>query len=215
LETDIKKNKLFNTFNEDIVGFSKKYFHELNRVVNSTDLSSLVDFCRVITNAHNNDKIIYVFGNGGSAAIANHLLCDHSKGIGTLSEIHPRVVSLSSSAEIITALLNDVGSEEVFVGQLKNILREDDVCIAISSSGNSPNILAAVEYAKKKGAKVLGLVGFEGGKLSRLADYNIHVPINNYGIVEDVHQSLMHIMAQHIRALALKKLNIDIDRITY
>jgi D-sedoheptulose 7-phosphate isomerase len=180
------------------IEWAKNYIHTLNKTYEKVDLKNLQVFIEVIEDAINLNNIIYSFGNGGSAAISNHLLCDFSKGISTNTCLNPRVVSLSSSSEIITALMNDIGPESIFEGQLKNILRAGDICIAISSSGNSDNIIRAVKFAKLAGAKVLGMAGFDGGQLVKLADFSIHVPSTNYGIVEDIHQSLMHLISQYL-----------------
>ena len=188
----------------DILEFSKKYFDDLNNVFKQVNLSDLNKFIEVIEKTYEKGNLIYVFGNGGSAAISNHLLCDFSKGVSTGTHLRPRIVSLSSSVELITAFFNDESSQEVFRGQLRNIYRKGDICIAISSSGNSPDIIRAVEYAKSAGSIVLGMSGFSGGELKKIADYNIYIPINNYGIVEDIHQSFMHIIAQFIKQKNIK-----------
>lgn len=182
----------------DPIKFASNYTKLLYSTFEKVDMSQLQDFIKTIENAIISDKLIYAFGNGGSAAISNHLLCDFSKGISTHTCLSPRIVSLSSSPEIITALLNDIGSESIFEGQLKNIIRPGDICIAISSSGNSENIIKAVKYAKSVGSKILGLTGFDGGRLIELSDICIHVKCNNYGIVEDIHQSIMHLISQYI-----------------
>lgn len=141
---------------------------------------------------------ILVAGNGGSAAIANHLTCDFTKG--THHEQHPTLVteSLAANPSLLTALANDFSFEQSFSLQVKMMAKKGDVLILISSSGNSPNILRACEEAKGLGAKVIGMTGFKGGKLKEMADISLHVAVENYGVVEDCHQSLMHIMAQHI-----------------
>ena len=145
------------------------------------------------------DGIIYVCGNGGSAAIANHLLCDFQKGIQTNTKIKPRVVSLSSHLELITAIANDISYDDIFVYQLKTMARPGDLLMTISSSGNSENIVRAAQWAKKNAIPTISLVGFSGGRSAAIADAAIHVAAENYGIVEDIHQSVMHIFAQYLR----------------
>lgn len=137
-------------------------------------------------------KTVYVGGNGGSAAISNHLCCDFLKGANI------NVVSLSCNTPLITAIANDIGYEDTLSYQLQKHVIGGDVVILISSSGNSPNIVKAAHYAKTHGIKLIGLTGFNGGKLNDLADIKLHIPICNYGIVEDCHQSIMHIISQFI-----------------
>ncbi len=135
---------------------------------------------------------IFVGGNGGSAAISNHLCCDFMKGGGL------EVMSLSCNTPLITAIANDLGYERSISFQLERLLNPGDIVLLISSSGNSPNIIEAAKVAKSRGAWIIGLTGFSGGKLKELADTSLHIPIDNYGIVEDCHQSIMHIISQYI-----------------
>jgi len=145
------------------------------------------------------DRLIFTCGNGGSAAIANHLTCDCSKGIATNTTLRPRVVSLSATVELITAIANDMSYPEVFAYQLKNLARSGDVLITISSSGDSENIVRALDWAGENGMTTIAMSGFSGGRSAQMADISLHVAADNYGVVEDVHQSLMHILAQYVR----------------
>lgn len=144
-------------------------------------------------------KRIFSCGNGGSAAIANHLVCDCLKGIRTDTQLRPKVHSFSTTVELITAIVNDIGSEEMFSYQLSSMAEAGDLLIAISSSGASPNIIKALEVAADMGVKTIAMTGFSGGRSAEIADVNLHVDCDNYGMVEDVHQSLMHILAQYCR----------------
>ncbi len=157
----------------------------------------------VLKRAMAGDKLIFSCGNGGSAAIANHLTCDCSKGIATNTTLRPRVVSLSATVELVTAIANDVAYSEVFVNQLKNLARPGDVLITISSSGDSENVVRAIAWAADNGMTTIALSGFSGGRSAAMADINLHVAAENYGIVEDVHQSLMHMLAQYVRMTEL------------
>lgn len=143
--------------------------------------------------------MIFSCGNGGSAAISNHLVCDCMKGIRSNGWLKPKVNSLSSAIELITAIVNDIGSEEMFSFQLTSMASEGDVLIAISSSGTSPNIVKAMRTAREMKVATIAMTGFSGGDTARLADVSLHVDTQNYGLIEDVHQSLMHILAQHLR----------------
>lgn len=147
---------------------------------------------------------VFIAGNGGSASIANHWTCDHMKGAGV------QCISLSSNIPLITALANDNGYENVFAHQLMfHELSSKDLVVLISSSGNSPNIVEAAKFAKSRGAQVMGLTGFSGGKLRSLATISFHIPIENYGVAEDSHSMIMHCLAQ-----SRMKLNDDIRRAT-
>jgi phosphoheptose isomerase len=139
-----------------------------------------------------------VAGNGGSAAIADHLLCDWVKGTYTPSQPAIYVHSLVSNAALLTAVANDFSYEESFARQLEMQGQPGDLLCTISSSGNSPNILAVMRRASALGIKTIAFTGFSGGEASRMADISIHVAANNYGVVEDCHQSLMHNIAQYV-----------------
>lgn len=157
---------------------------------------------------------IFSCGNGGSAAISNHLLCDCLKGVQAGTSIKPRVQSLSSTPELMSAIANDIGFDEIFALPLRSLGRRGDVLVAISSSGTSPNIVAATKAARSKGMKVLSLTGFDGGPAAAEADVSLHVTANNYGVIEDVHQSLMHVLAQSLRMGALVD-HEDLGRIRF
>ena len=138
-------------------------------------------------------------GNGGSASIANHMQCDHVKGVRTTTDLTPRVVSLSANIELLTAIANDLGYEDVFAYQLQSQSAPGDVLIAVSSSGRSPNIVRALTWAREHGLRTIALTGFDGGDARAVADVAIHVDCANYGIIEDLHQTIMHALAQYIR----------------
>ncbi len=125
--------------------------------------------------------------------------CDFLKGVQTDTDLRPRVVSLSSHIELITAIANDIAYRDVFVYQLRSLARPGDVLLTVSASGDSENIVQAVRWAKDHGVGTIALTGFGGGRSAKMADINLHVRAMNYGIVEDIHQSLMHILAQHLR----------------
>lgn len=143
---------------------------------------------------------IFVCGNGGSAAIAEHFSCDHSKGVRSATSLRPNVVSLASNMATITAIGNDLGYEKIFSKQLEfSNATKGDILVAISSSGNSPNILTALERANDSGVVSIAFVGFDGGKAAQLADIVLHVNSFNYGVVEDCHQVLMHSLSQALQ----------------
>ena len=179
--------------------FAEAYFEQLAAAGNSIDEQSLDAAGAMLGDAYDRNATVYVCGNGGSASISNHLVCDHLKGVQTDTKTRPCVVSLSSNIEIISAIANDISYDDIFVYQLSTMARSGDLLVTISSSGNSENIIRAVKWANTNNCKVISMTGFDGGRSSELADINLHVQSDNYGIVEDTHQSLMHILAQYLR----------------
>jgi len=148
-------------------------------------------------------RTVFTCGNGGSAAIANHMQCDHVKGIRTATTLSPRVISLSSNVELLTAVANDIAYSEIFAYQLSAQARTGDVLVAISSSGRSPNIVAALQWARANQLRTIALTGFRGGGARALAEVSLHVHGMNYGVVEDQHQAIMHALAQYLRQAAM------------
>jgi D-sedoheptulose 7-phosphate isomerase len=141
---------------------------------------------------------VFVAGNGGSAAISEHLSCDWQKGVHLEHMNGLKVQCLTSNTALLTAIANDYGYDQAFSYQLEFAdVTKEDLVLLISSSGNSDNIIKAALFAKNKGCKVIGLTGFTGGKLKDLADVSLHIPFSNYGLVEDGHQVLMHVLAQY------------------
>ncbi len=183
----------------DPAGYADAYFEQVARAAVSVSRERLREAARILTRVYGEGRMAYSCGNGGSAAIANHLVCDHCKLVQTDTDLRPRVVSLSSTVEIITAIANDLSYDDVFVYQLRSLAQPGDVLITVSSSGDSENVVRAARWAKDNGNPVIAMTGFGGGRSAELADVNLHVAADNYGVVEDVHQSLMHILAQHIR----------------
>jgi len=157
----------------------------------------------VLRNSSKNDQKIFVAGNGGSAAIAMHYVCDFSKGANKdWSENFERykAICLSSNISYMTAISNDEHYEGVFKQQLINLASIDDILVLISSSGNSPNIISAAEYGKEKGLIVVGISGFDGGKLKEICDYSAHINYNSYQICEDIHQIFGHFLTEYLNS---------------
>src|SRR5262249_34277269 len=146
---------------------------------------------------------IYACGNGGSAAISNHLLCDFLKGIQSGTDFRPSVVSLSTNIEVITAIANDISYDDVFLYQLRTLAAPGDVLVSISASGNSENVVRAIDCAHSHGVSTIAMSGFAGGRSAERASVVLHVAASNYGVVEDVHQMLMHSLAQYLRSSEL------------
>ena len=184
---------------DSIAGFFDAYAGQLARAAASVSRPALDAAQTLLGEAIARDATVFACGNGGSAAISNHLVCDHSRGISADTGLRPRVHSLAATVEILTAIANDVSYAEVFAHQLHPLARPGDVLVTISSSGDSENVVRAVEWARANGMATIALTGFAGGRTARLADVNLHVEASNYGVVEDLHQSLMHVLAQYIR----------------
>lgn len=191
-----------------ITDFLGDYFARCAAAARSVPSDALSRAAEVLTAAYAGGHTIYACGNGGSAAISNHLLCDHAKCIRTDTDLMPRVISLSANLELITAIANDIAFDDVFVYQLQNLGRPGDVLITISSSGDSENVVRAAQWARDNGLQTIAMTGFSGGRTGRLADVHLHVEGDNYGVVEDVHQSLMHILAQYIRQARMSDAHI-------
>lgn len=140
------------------------------------------------------EHTIYIFGNGGSSSTASHFQNDFNKGISEHIEKKFRFVCLNDNLPTVMAVANDIGFEEIFRFQLRGRVKAEDVIIAISGSGNSRNVLNAVEYAKAQGCRVIGLTGYDGGQLRGLSDVSLHVPVKSMQITEDIHMIFDHLM---------------------
>lgn len=187
----------------EAAAYTADYFKEMARAAADISKQPFAAAAAVLQEAIAADRTIFACGNGGSAAISNHLLCDFAKGLRAHTKLRPQIVSLSSHVELITAIGNDIAFEEIFSCQLSGAARPSDVLLTISSSGNSENIVRALVWAKENGLRTIAMTGFEGGRSASLADVNLHVAAKNYGVVEDLHQSMMHILAQFLRMQAM------------
>lgn len=178
--------------------FVSDYADRLKAALLTVDVAALEAMSAAIVGAAEAGKRIFAIGNGGSAAIADHLGCDWTKG--THVHTHPTidVTSMTANGALYSAIANDYGFEQVFAAQVELLGKEGDVLVAISSSGDSANVLNAVQAANARGMFTIGLSGFAGGKLKNSVDVSIWVDANNYGLVEDAHQAIMHILAQFI-----------------
>ena len=149
--------------------------------------------------AYRNNKQVFLLGNGGSSSTASHMAADLAKNTIGPNMKRFRIVSLNDNAAIMTALANDLGYENVFSEQLTNLVQAGDVLIVVSASGNSPNVLKAMRYARSRSAEVVGLLGFDGGTAAELADIALIVPSDHYGVVEDVHLIINHILVDYFQ----------------
>ncbi len=175
------------------------YLEELCATIEDLPLQSIDDLARVFLQAYDTGRTIFLFGNGGSAATASHMSCDLGKGTAPTAGKRLRAVALTDNAALITAWANDTQYTNVFAEQLANLLRPGDIACAISGSGNSPNILAALHFARQAGATTAGMTGFQGGKMKPLCDVCVVVPSENMQIIEDLHLSIAHSVFRVLR----------------
>ena len=170
------------------------YINKEIEVLKALDVSSIDAVMTAIIDAYNADANIYIFGNGGSAATASHFQNDFNKGLSENLDKKFNFVCLNDNVPTVMAIANDSGYEFVFEHQLIGKLRQNDLVIGISGSGNSENVLRAIEYANQQGIKTVGITGYDGGKLSNMVDVSFNVPIHDMQITEDIHMILDHLM---------------------
>jgi D-sedoheptulose 7-phosphate isomerase len=175
------------------------YLARLTALLGQLPLDSIQKVLVLLTEARRQNRQVIIMGNGGSAATASHFACDLGKG--TLMPGHPRfrVIALTDNMPLFSAYANDYGYEHVFSEQLKSLVQTGDVVVGISGSGNSPNVLNAVQAARDAGAKTVGFVGYDGGKLKGMVDVHVHVPSSDMEQVEDVHLILEHLISTSLR----------------
>jgi D-sedoheptulose 7-phosphate isomerase len=193
----------------DIQSFAKNYFSYLYKLLDELDPGQIAAFAREMENARQNCSNIFFVGNGGSAATASHMANDFSTDIHkrTLTDKPFRAMSLTDNCAVMLAVANDTGYENIFVNQLRIHYRKGDKLVAISASGNSPNVVVAAEWVKKQGGAVIALVGFDGGKLKEIGDVVVQVKAvkGEYGPVEDIHMILDHLVSYWLQYQIQKK----------
>ena len=163
-------------------------------VLKSLDSEVINEIMNEITSSQERGNTIYICGNGGSAATASHYCCDFNKGVSGNHKKNTNFICLSDNIPTITAIANDISYDEIFSYQLNNRLKPGDLVFVISGSGNSKNIVRAMQKAKEKGNKIIGLCGYDGGAVKKMSDICLHVKINNMQIVEDIHMLIDHCM---------------------
>ena len=181
------------------------------KTLQSLDIDKIDEAMQLIRETYEKEGTIYIFGNGGSSATASHYQNDFNKGISEYVEKKFRFCCLNDNMATVMAIANDIGFEEVFRFQLKNKLKPNDIVIAISGSGNSKNVINAVEYAKTCGNKIVGMTGFDGGKLVGMSDISLHVPINSMQITEDIHMIFDHLIMAVFYGEMCHKSHVKID----
>ncbi len=185
----------------------KNYLSTLKKGINALDIIKLQKIEEIIFNKIKKNKKIFICGNGGSASVANHFLCDFNKGIKLSSnnKLKPKIISLSDNIETILAVANDISFNKIFSFQLDNHYSKGDLVILLSCSGSSPNIIDTLNYCKKKKIYSISITGFAKKNIQKKANINIDLGIRNYGVSEDFFQIIMHIISQSIRLKFIKK----------
>lgn len=179
------------------LSFAREYKSKLFQALDTLDLDSVSQAVEVLSEARDKHRHVFVCGNGGSASTASHFVCDMVKGASFNRESRFRIMALTDSLPTITAYSNDVGYECVFAEQLKNFAQPGDVFMAISGSGNSPNVLCAMEYANSIGCNTIALTGRDGGKLGPMAQLQIRVAEPHMGRIEDAHLIVCHMLCYY------------------
>lgn len=181
------------------VDSARSYIKCMKGLLDRVDCQSIEAYATLLYDAWQHDRAVWVFGNGGSASCASHHVADYVKTAAVPSKRRLRAFSLGDNKEILTAIGNDVDYDDIFRYLLEAYARPGDLAVAISCSGNSPNVLRACEWAQANAVTVVALTGFRGGGLRDLADLHINIPCDNYGMIEDVHLSIGHMVTQMLR----------------
>jgi D-sedoheptulose 7-phosphate isomerase len=176
-----------------------EYINSLKGAIEEISLDEFGRIVDILQEAQENARQVFIFGNGGSAATASHMACDLAKTASIPNKPCLRAISLTDNVPIMTAFANDISYDDIFVEQMSILWKQNDIAIGISASGNSPNVLKAIKYAQNHGGKTIGFCGFGGGKLAKIADMNIIFSSRNYGIVEDMHLILDHLIAEALK----------------
>lgn len=184
-----------------IRAFAQEYKDRIRQCLDEIDLGEVERAIALLQQAYDQERQIFIMGNGGSASTASHFATDLGKGAAVDGQRRFRVLSLTDNVPLISAIGNDLGFDQVFVEQLRTLLCPEDVLILISGSGSSPNLLRAVEFAKSRGARSLGILGFGGGQLLPLLDASITLRSRHYGHVEAVHLVVEHLICNYFMRL--------------
>ena len=189
----------------NIKNFVDNYFSKLEDCFKKIPIKNISHACNLILKTVKNKNTIYVCGNGGSAAIANHYVCDYFKQLSKYTSLKANIKSLNSDTYLISAISNDISYDQIFRFQAERYIKKNDILILISSSGNSKNIKNVLKYCNEKKIKTIGFSNFNGGYLNKNCYISINSKINNYGIGEDINHILMHLIMQYISLNNLKK----------
>jgi D-sedoheptulose 7-phosphate isomerase len=182
-----------------IEGDIRSYLDRLLKTLDGMPVDDIAKLSETLYRAYTDGKQVFILGNGGSASTASHMAADLGKNTIGPNMSRFRIMSLNDNIPLLTALSNDLGYDNMFAEQLQNLIQPGDVLIVISGSGNSPNVLKAMEYAQSRSAQVAALLGFGGGKAAELSDLNVVIDSDDYGVVEDAHLIVNHILVEHFR----------------
>jgi D-sedoheptulose 7-phosphate isomerase len=177
----------------------RSYLDRLLKTLDGMPVDDIARLSEMLYRAYSDEKQVFILGNGGSASTASHMAADLGKNTIGPNMRRFRIMSLNDNIPLLTALSNDLGYENMFAEQLQNLIQSGDVLIVISGSGNSPNVLKAMEYAQGRSAQVAALLGFGGGRAAELSDLNVVIDSDDYGVVEDAHLIVNHILVEHFR----------------
>ncbi len=176
----------------------REYLDEVGDALKNLDATPVAEASAAIAEAYKRDSAVFIMGNGGSGSTASHAAYDFNISVSGQLKKRFRFISLCDNITTLLALSNDYGYENVFYMQIKDVLKEGDIVICISGSGNSENVVKVAEYARSVGCKVISFTGFDGGRLIELADYPVHVAMNDMKKAEDCHVVLLHAMARYM-----------------
>lgn len=182
-----------------IVGSSRAYADAMIEQLGRLDNAAVERYAHALFEAWRDGRQVFLFGNGGSAFTASHHVMDYVKTAAVPGRKRLRAFSLNDNFGVTTAVGNDLSYDDTLSYPLESYAKKGDIAVAISCSGNSPNVVKAAQWAKANGLTLVSLTGFKGGKIGEMADIHIHVPSDNYGVIEDLHMSVGHIAAQMLK----------------
>jgi len=188
------------------------YLNKLKNTIENINAKDIEQCAQILIEAYKNNKNIFICGNGGSASTASHFAADINKGVGYGFKKRFKIISLTDNMPTITAYTNDVGYEIIFVEQLKNFYNKGDILIGISGSGNSKNVLNAIEFVNKNGGITIGWTGYDGGNLKKIVSHSVNTNIDDMQISEDMHIVFTHIMMKVLRKELLSGNDCQDDR---
>jgi D-sedoheptulose 7-phosphate isomerase len=189
----------------DYKSYIETYFFRLKNTIEKISFESINEVINILAKAKNENHTIFIMGNGGSASTASHFACDFNKGLSFPNQKRYKFICLNDNVPTMMAYGNDISYDDIFVEQLKNFFQPGDVVIGISSSGNSANVIKAIEYANKNNGITIALTGFNGGKIFSYANHNINIPVNDVQIAEDLHMVLDHCMMKVLTTVNTEK----------
>lgn len=177
----------------DYTGYIKDYFNKLKSTIDKMSVDDISCLMNILEEAREQGKQIFIMGNGGSAATASHSVCDFNKGVSYgKDKKRYKFICLNDNLPTMMAYANDISYSDVFVEPLKNFFNDGDIVIGISGSGNSKNVIKAIEWANLNGGVTVGISGYDGGKMKPMCKFNVHVPVMDMQITEDIHMVLVH-----------------------